>query len=290
MTEHARAKQAAIALQGDATGQTVLCPGPGHSPRDRSLAVTFDPAAPDGFLVHSFAGDDWRTCRDHVATALGVRHGDDRAPPAPRPAKSAKAATENDRKAGARRIWAECKPLTGSVAERYLSGRGCLLSTMPRDLRYHPALRYDGDTAPGLVAAMRDIRTNEITGVHRTFLRPDGSKIDRRMLGVAGGAVVKLTPDEGVTRGLGIAEGIETGLAIMRAGFSPVWACLSAGALASFPVLPGIECLTVFADHDASGTGQSAAGKCVRRWREAGREAHAIMPISPGDFNDTVAR
>ena len=36
------------------SGRQVLVPGPGHSPRDRSLSVTF---RPDGtFYTHSFTG------------------------------------------------------------------------------------------------------------------------------------------------------------------------------------------------------------------------------------------
>jgi hypothetical protein len=55
---------AAAALGGDASGRdTILCPGPGHSPKDRSLSVKLDPTAPDGFLTRSHAGDDWRECR-----------------------------------------------------------------------------------------------------------------------------------------------------------------------------------------------------------------------------------
>jgi hypothetical protein len=64
----------AQALGGEVSGQRVLCPGPEHSACDRSLSVKFDPAAPSGLLVHSFAGDDWRVCRDHghrPAWALG---------------------------------------------------------------------------------------------------------------------------------------------------------------------------------------------------------------------------
>jgi len=44
-----------------------------------------------------------------------------------------------------------------------------------------------------------------------------------------------VVPDEGVTAGLGLAEGIETALAVMqRAGWSPVWAATSAGAMDRF--------------------------------------------------------
>jgi hypothetical protein len=50
----------------------VTCPGPGHSRKDRSLSVKIDPNAPDGFLVHSHAGDDWLECRNYVRRKLGL--------------------------------------------------------------------------------------------------------------------------------------------------------------------------------------------------------------------------
>ena len=63
----------ARALGGEVAGRdAVLCPGPGHSAHDRSLAVKFDPAAPDGFLTYSHAGDDWKICRDSVRSRLGL--------------------------------------------------------------------------------------------------------------------------------------------------------------------------------------------------------------------------
>ena len=54
------------ALGGQISHGQLLCPGPGHSRVDRSLAVKIDANAPDGFLVHSFAGDDAIECRDYV--------------------------------------------------------------------------------------------------------------------------------------------------------------------------------------------------------------------------------
>ena len=39
-------------------GREVLAPGPGHSAKDRSMCVRLDFEAPEGFLTHSFAGDD----------------------------------------------------------------------------------------------------------------------------------------------------------------------------------------------------------------------------------------
>ena len=61
-----------------------------------------------------------------------------------------------------------------------------------------------------MVAAMRSIETDEIVAIQRTRLSPVGQKIDRRMLGPAAGAAIKLDADDAVTRRAGIGEGIET--------------------------------------------------------------------------------
>jgi hypothetical protein len=93
----------AATLGGDVTGASVLCPGPGHSPRDRSLSVTLAPEAPDGFMVYSHAGDDWRECRAHVLDRLGQPAGfQPRARTAPSPAS-----TGGDNSAAAKRLWAD---------------------------------------------------------------------------------------------------------------------------------------------------------------------------------------
>jgi hypothetical protein len=62
----------ARALDGEVAGGQVLAPGPGHSAKDRSLAVKLDLGAPDGFVVFSHAGDDPIPCRDHVRSRLGL--------------------------------------------------------------------------------------------------------------------------------------------------------------------------------------------------------------------------
>jgi hypothetical protein len=51
-------KNLAQALGGDFNRDQVLAPGPGHSRQDRSLSITLSTSASDGFIVHSFAGDD----------------------------------------------------------------------------------------------------------------------------------------------------------------------------------------------------------------------------------------
>jgi hypothetical protein len=62
----------ASALGGEVCGGQVIAPGPGHSPKDRSLAVRPSPDAPDGFVVHSHAGDDPLKCKDYVRAKIGA--------------------------------------------------------------------------------------------------------------------------------------------------------------------------------------------------------------------------
>ncbi|MHA6731086.1 DUF7146 domain-containing protein [Devosia sp. A369] len=259
-------------LAGDLHHNRILCPGPGHSRTDRSLSVTFNP---DGsFTTHSFCGDDFRECRDHVKATLGL---DDREPQ-PLPVEPFKLVSSHTNIERAMRIWASATPISGTPAESYLTIRG--LSYSGNALRFHPSCLFGRERHPAMVGLMTDIITGEPTGVHRTALLPDGSgkaAPGKQMLGIAKNAVVRLSADEDVSGGLAIAEGIETALA---APFQPIWACLSAGTMAAFPVLDGIGALTIFGDHDAAGI--KAANDCGLRWHGAGREVTAEMPLMPG--------
>jgi hypothetical protein len=192
----------------------------------------------------------------------------------------------------ARRIWGEAEPPAATPVERYLLGRRLALpSAAP--LRFHPACPRGSERGPAMLALMTDPVTGEPCGVHRTFLAPDGAgqapegpngEPSKMMAGRAG--VVRLVLDQEATTCLGVAEGIETALAVMqRCGWRPVWAATSAGAIRAFPVLPGVECLTVFADADSPGIG--AARACCRRWAAAGREAMWRAPPE-GDWDDAL--
>ena len=138
---------------------------------------------------------------------------------------------------------------------------------------------------------MTDPVTGEPCGVHRTFVKPDGSgkaDVDPAKMILGRWGVIRLIPDEDVTLGLGITEGIENALSIMQHGpWSPVLAVGNSGSISNFPVLAGVESLTIFADHDLAGI--AAAQNCARRWMLGGREANIIAPRRHGDWND-VAR
>jgi Toprim domain len=283
------ARQVALALGGEVVGRdSVLAAGPGHSREDRSLSVKIDPGAPDSLLIHSFADDDWRRCRDHVFAALemSVRR--------PSLSVARRARTDKSRPTSeqALRLWHEAGDARGTLAQRYLGSRKLALPPRSEDvLRFHPSCPFGEKRLPCLVALYRDIATNEPKAIHRTALSSDARKIDRKVLGPKSGCSIKLSADEDVTSGLTIAEGIETALAGMALSFCPAWALGDAHELANFPPLSGIECLTVLVDNDESGRGQASAVECSGRWTGAGREVFRVLPDRCGDdINDIVQR
>jgi hypothetical protein len=157
----------------------------------------------------------------------------------------------------------------------------------PRVLRFHQHCPFgEGVRHPCLLALYRDIATDEPRAIMRTALTTDGRKIDRKALGPIRGCAVKLSDDADVSMGLTIGEGIETTLAGLLKGFAPGWALGSAGALARFPVLSGIEALTILGEDDEAN--HRAAEECARRWLAAGREVYRATSTIGGDMNDLL--
>jgi Protein of unknown function (DUF3631) len=72
MTDLPSIEKIAAMLGGSVSGREALVPGPGHSAADRSLSIKLDIGARDGFVLHSFAGDDAIVCRDYVRGRLGL--------------------------------------------------------------------------------------------------------------------------------------------------------------------------------------------------------------------------
>lgn len=251
-----------------------LCNKHKHRPGDTALAVRIDERG----IVAICHRCGWTVARSSEGPRWATKSA------APRPATPD---TSAERIEAARKLWSEARPIAETVGEKYLRRRG-IPGLLPGCLRYHPACWHSELRArrPAMLALMQDIASNAVCGVHRTYLAADGSgKITdataKKMLGRAKRAAVKLTPDEEITLGLAICEGIETGLSIP--GW-PVWVVGSAGSISDFPLLSGIECLTVFADADE--TGHRAAEACARRWAAGGHEAQIVSPKAFGDWND----
>jgi hypothetical protein len=188
------------------------------------------------------------------------------------------------------KVWESARHLRGTPVEEYLKHRGCWIPPDSEALRYIPPSTKYPHT---MVALVRNAYDGEPMTLHFTELVRDGNgnwvRDKRRFasgLPKAGG-VVCLTPFEDVSEGLAIGEGIETCLCAARV-FQPMWAALDAGNLRSLPVLEGVECLTIFADHDSAGMG--ALMECADRWTAAGRTVHQSCPRTPGyDAADEVA-
>jgi hypothetical protein len=197
------------------------------------------------------------------------------------------------------------RPVRGTRGERYLREvrridtdvvadvleRVDVIGWRSRAYFHEPGHELHGQRLGCIVGVMTDPVTALPTGgISRTYIDENLHKVCKaKTLGSPAG-IIRLTRDEDVAYGLCLAEGLETALSAMAKGFQPVWSTGSAALMKTFPVLNGIECLTVIADHDASGAGEGAAREVEARWRRAGREARIFMSESPGDLNDLLQR
>jgi putative DNA primase/helicase len=287
-------------------------PAPGHSPKDRSLSIKLSSDAPDGFLAYTHSPrDDWRKCCDYIRRRLGLPEWqpDDeqrRTIPSAHVKKWDLAAVEVESNEGARvwnedqlaRIAAARRVFDGGVdprdtlGERYITEHRKL--AMPSELcgpvlRFHSACPWrDENTGrtvrvPALIAPFRSIDDDGITAVQRIRLNDDGSKYDRRMLGIVQRSAIKLDQ-----RGaeLHIGEGLETCMAGRQLGFGPTWALGSVGAISFFPIIQGVERLIIFGELGEAS--QRAIQICATRWRKAGRRVRIVMPERVSDLNDVL--
>jgi hypothetical protein len=300
MTVHLRSW--AAALGGEVSGRGVICPGPGHSARDRSLSVTPSATAPNGFLVNSFAGDDPLGCLDYVRAKLGLpefsparsrkpfdgSHSEPACPSRDR-AEPKKGVCEvpgdNDPKPKAETaawLWGRREPvLEANPAGLYLRKRGyggqfpATLGYLPPNGKFPPAmiaafgfadeLEPDLITPPGLVA-----------GVHLTRLTMEGGKspIDpiKKTLGPSVGLPIVLAPANDLLA-IDITEGIETGLSVLELRGTGVWVAGTAGRMPALVenLPPYTECLHIFAERDG---GERFAKEAARIAAARGIETH----------------
>jgi putative DNA primase/helicase len=278
-------------------GLFVACPGPGHSKDDRSLSVALSLTDPEGFVCSSFAKDPWQDCRDHIRERLNlpgfqpsrrerIQPRRERAQPV-RPA-----APITDNSASAVRIWRDAThpDPRGTLVERYLNVERRL--ELPADLcdrvvRFHALCPWEKERRPCMVVAFRSIADDTLVAIQRTLLADDGKKLDRKTLGPCSGAAIKIDDDTDVEQGLTIGEGFETCLTARALGLRPVWALGSVSAIGDFPVLGGIDALTILGETDKKGANAKAVVDAGARWTAAGREVLLVTPPA-GDMNDLV--
>ena len=195
----------------------------------------------------------------------------------------------------ARRLFAMSQPIGGTLAETYLRKRGILALHGTANLRFHPRCYYRPDehepteTWPALIAAVTDL-PGHITGVHRTWLAPDGSDkapIDtpRKAMGDLLGHAVRFgIPGEVMAAG----EGIESVLSVREVvpGMATA-AALSAAHLAAILFPDTLRRLYIVRDSDPAGDG--AMARLTERANAVGIEAIALSAVT-GDFNEDLRR
>lgn len=188
----------------------------------------------------------------------------------------------------AQRVWHAARSAANSPVDTYLRhARGVLTDVVPIDIGFVPDLRHPtGIKAPAMVCGVRS-PDGTIRGVHRTWLRRDGSgKADlqpqKAMLGRCAGGAVRLSSSWAGE--LQITEGVETGLAVQSATGRPTWVALSTSGLRTLALPAGVRRITICADGDDAGS--AAAQVAAQRWIDEGRNVHIALAPPGLDFAD----
>jgi hypothetical protein len=180
------------------------------------------------------------------------------------------------------KLWREGVDPRGTSVERYLTQERRL--DLPADLanevlRWHPRIG-------AMLTLYRNVLTGQPQAVQRTFLDPDARKIGRKFTGPSGGAAAMLDPFDEVLDGLHVGEGVETCMTGRYWGLKPAWALGSTNGIGKFPILGGVESLTLLQENN--GPSQRACEACAMRWHEAGREVIINTANHGDDLNDAI--
>ena len=265
-------------------------------------------AYPDGLaLLQWLFGWSFPQSLAHVAGVLGLTEVPGR-PSLTRFARahSACAQPPHPEKArrNLRRVWSESLAPDHPEARalrRYLAGRGLdAVALNPRIVRCHPALSYwsrDRDDRPlclgrfpAMLALVSDAQGRPVT-LHRTYLRADGLgkapvPSPKKLMAhaqstpLSGAAIRLFAADTSAHGALGVAEGIETALAVQAMTGLPVWACVSTTLLQGFRPPAETQRLSIWADRDRSGAGEHAASVLRQRLGDA-LDVRILLPPAP---------
>lgn len=241
-----------------------------------------------------------------------------------RAAESRRKAAAADLSARLFGLWLSLPPIAGTPAERYLRDvRGLPmehLAHQPGALRWAEKVEFI-DPETGEVHEWRHCMVSamtagkKVTGLHRTFLTPDGSGPDpwrkarkkhKTMKGDVSGAAIRLSPGpsglsptmaerKGRKDPLAIGEGIETCLSVACA--RPDYRVWAAGSLSLMGLLDWPECasaVVLLRDNDWDKPDAVKAFERVEaHWRKQAQGRPVVVVAPPAgvdDFNSWVQR
>ena len=222
--------------------------------------------------------------------------------PKPEPAskRQPRSSTPPASSKSARRLFAMSYSIKGTIVEAYLRARGITALPSSASLRFHPRCYYrpgsslPPETFPAMIAAVTNL-DGRITGVHRTYLDPEGVnhqtggkapiETPRRAMGKLLGNAVRFGIANDV---MAAGEGIETMLSLgCVLPEMPMAAALSAAHLRAILLPAKLRRLYIVCDDDLAG--RCAMESLASRARGSGIEA---IPLSPrcGDLNEDLRR
>lgn len=176
-----------------------------------------------------------------------------------------------------------------AIGWTYYFSRGISPSnTMLADMRFAPAVGYYDDDFkkvsehPTWLGIVRN-RDGTAVSLHRTYLTNNcASKADvelpKKLCSFwkePDGAAIRLGP---VEECIGIAEGIETALAVGCATGQSCWASISASIMQNFVPPEGVKRVIIWADKDRSQAGEKAALILKKRLWDIGVPAMIMLP------------
>ncbi len=265
------------ALHGKRSGNGYLACCPAHD--DKNPSISLEEGSDGKILFHCHVG----CSQDSVMSALRSKGlmGQSSFTSSKRQSKSK---TEL-----ALSIWDESKEASHPAAnplQLYLDNRGLKNCTVPTTIRLHPALPYYADgkmvgTYPALIAKITN-QEGILVAVQRIYLTDDGHKAAvpevKKSLGPMRGNAANLDPPSPV---MAIAEGIETALAVRMATQLPACAAISAKGMEEVELPDQVQELHIFADKNASETGQKTAKILAEKLTNIGKKVFIHLPEEP---------
>jgi len=179
----------------------------------------------------------------------------------------------------------------GDPVDLYLRNRG--LTVKYDKLRYHPNCwePETKSTMPAMLATYQLADSTAIT-MHRTFLTRHGNKANienpKKLLPIlkpmCGGAIRLFEPENNM---IGVAEGIETALAVKQLTNIPCWSTVSSVLMEKFEPPEGIKFVMIMGDRDITFTGEKAAYTLANRLQIKGFTVEVHIP-KQGDWLDEL--